>query len=201
MKYKEIVCDYCHKTAIVPTLRKANYCDECKSIAHTQAVKISKEKKEIGQIVGELKQMYDPTEYMYQDIIEELLQRYADLRKDTYYWWDKIKKTVKHYTKSGDMLLHQLEIGGLSQQQILAITEKVELDRRKRRGGKNSDAILFVMLCSLGLRDPIKFGKVAFDGAKTEKDFHTYLDNMQYDQSIFANAKRREKRIDEKTEV
>jgi hypothetical protein len=27
------------------------------------------------------------------------------------------------------------------------------------------------------------------------------LDNMQYDQSIFANAKRREKRIDEKMEV
>lgn len=192
MKYKEIVCDYCHKKAVVPTLRKANYCDDCKAKAHTENVKASKRKNEEQYI-----QIYDPTEYMYIKEIQEILERYGCLRKDVIYLWSKIKKLAEYYTKSGDMLLHKIEIGGLTQQQTLNLAKGVEIDRRKRRGCKDSALILFHVMCSLGLRDPVKFGEVAINGAKTQKDFNEFLEMQKYDKSIYSNALRKEGEIDE----
>ena len=36
MQYKKIICKYCGKSAVVSTLRKANYCNNCKGLAHNE---------------------------------------------------------------------------------------------------------------------------------------------------------------------
>lgn len=190
MRYKEIVCDYCHNVATVPTLRKANYCDNCKAIAHNETVKAWKKNNSV--LTENTNQVYDATKYMYLKEIQSILNRYGDLRKETIHLWNKARKEADYYTKSGDMLLHKLEIGNMSDADKLSNLKKVEMDRRIRRGMKDSALVLFEIMCSFGLRDSAKFGEMAIEGAKTEKDFHGYLEKMKYNKEIYANALREE---------
>lgn len=202
MKYKTIICRYCKKVAQVPTLRKEHYCDNCKAIAHNNAVKNSAIKKKENEAVKEKEvtaEEYDATKYMRKDELKELCKRYDDLRRDFIYFWQKSSKDAKYYTKTGDMLLHELEFCNPTDTDIVKKARLVQSDRAIRRGMKVSSLIAFPIVCSFGLRNATGFLELAIDGAKKEKDLQAYLDNIKYNKEIYSRALKREE-VEEENE-
>jgi hypothetical protein len=129
---------------------------------------------------------------MYKKEIMDLYNRCDELRKEAIYWWNKARNEAEHYTKTGDMLLHQLEFLDLSDNDILKNAHMVKTDRAIRRGRKVSALVLFEIVCSFGLRNATKFGEKAIEGAKTEKEFQKYLEKLKYDKELYSRALREE---------
>jgi hypothetical protein len=142
---------------------------------------------------------YDATKYMRKDELKELCKRYDDLRRDFIYFWQKSSKDAKYYTKTGDMLLHELEFCNPTDKDIVKKARLVQSDRAIRRGMKVSSLIAFPIVCSFGLRNATGFLELAIDGAKKEKDLQAYLDNIKYNKEIYSRALKREE-VEEENE-
>ena len=205
MRYKNIICKYCGRKVAVSTLRKANYCDDCKALAHNESARNCYKKtvstKEIMQgqeVFSNLVNRSQPVvrrvssdgaDNMYKEEIKELADRYDSLRFDTIKLYKKLKNKKDYLTKTGDIFVHSLEFNGdnMTDSEILAKAKQTMLDRKARRGCKLSEQTVYEIMRSLGLRSASKFVDKAMDGAKTTRDFTQFLESLKSDEEIYAN--------------
>ena len=197
MRYKKIICKYCHKPAIVSTLRKAEYCDNCKDLAHNEVARIcynknvSSKKMEVKNL---RKVNTNAVSNMNIDDIKEIAEEYDRLRLKTIQLYQKKKSQEKYLTKTSDMLSHKLEFDNPSDEEILEMARQVREDRYNRRQSKISEKMLYAMMNAFNMRSANKFVNEAIQGAKQTRDFDGFLEKLKDNDEIYAKIKN-EKRV------
>lgn len=205
MRYKNIICKYCGRSVAVSTLRKADYCDNCKALAHNESARNCYKKNVSAKEVMQGQEVFenlinrsqpvvrrvssDGADNMYQKEITELANRYDSLRLDTIRLYKKLKNKKDYLTKTGDIFVHSLEFNGdnMSDNEILEKAKQTIIDRKIRRGCKLSEQTVYEIMRSLGLRSASKFVDKAMNGARTTRDFTQFLESLKDDEEIYAN--------------
>lgn len=201
MRYKNIICKYCHKPAIVSTLRKADYCDNCKDLAHNEVARLcynknvsTKRQRNLEDIIGEKRKVNsDAANNMNIEDIREIAEEYDRLRLKTIQLYQKKKNQEKYLTKTSDMLSHKLEFDNPSDEEILKMARQVKEDRYNRRQNKISEKMLYAMMNAFNMRSANKFVNEAMQGAKKTRDFDGFLETLKDNEEIYAKIKKEKK--------
>lgn len=194
MRYKNIICKFCHKPAIVSTLRKADYCDDCKDLAHNEVARlcynknVSTKRKEV--LIEKRKVNSDAANNMNIEDIKEIAEEYDRLRLKTIQLYQKKKNQEKYLTKTTDMLSHKLEFDNPSDEEILTMAKKVKEDRYNRRQNKISEKMLYAIMDSFNMRSANKFVKEAIQGAKNTRDFEGFLETLKDNEEIYTKKRK-----------
>lgn len=207
MRYKNIICKYCGKPATVSTLRKADYCDDCKQLAHNEVSRICYKKNvstnEVmynrtnnvrqnnysNERVVARKVSSDGANNMYVDELMNIAEDYDKLRLRAINLYKKAKAEEEYLTKSGDMFVHKLEFDNMTDKEKLEYADQVEKDRKIRRGRKLSKDTALEIVSAFDMRSARKFVNEAIKGAKSTRDFRSFLDNLKSDKEIYAEKK------------
>ena len=197
MRYRNIICKYCGSPAIVSTLRRADYCDNCKTLAHNEASRVCY-KKNVSTDVKVVKHengltprlvSVDGANNMYNKELEEISAEYDKLRFRTIQLLKKAEAEEKRLTKSGDILVHKLEFENLSNTEKLQMADVVSHDRKLRRGCKLTKLTAYGLVSAFELRSATKFVKEAQKGARTTRNFKEYLESLKGNSEIYADSK------------
>ena len=204
MRYKNIICKYCGNPATVSTLRKSDYCDNCKTLAHNEVSRICYKKNvSTNEVMKEQKinpairtVSVDGANNMYDKELEEISRAYDDLRLRAIKLCKKAQAETKRLTKSGDILVHKLEFENdkMTDDEKLRMSDVVARDRKIRRGWKLTGDTAYGIMASFGLRSATKYVAEAKKGARTTRDFRGYLESLKNNNEIYVdNGKLKEK--------
>lgn len=202
MRYKNIICKYCGNPATVSTLRKADYCDNCKSLAHNEVSRECYKKnvstnefmtKKTSEVIIPRKVSVDGANNMYESELIAISQEYDKLRGRAINLFKKAQAEEKRLTKSGDMLVHKLEFEDMTDEEKLNMTDVVARDRKLRRGWKLTKQTAYGLVSAFELRSATKYVSEARKGARTTRNFQEYLENLKGNREIYVDSKVREK--------
>lgn len=195
MRYKNIICKYCGKPAIVSTLRKADYCDNCKTLAHNEVSRICYKKTvstndvmmKHERYVTDRKVSVDGANNMYNEELDAISMEYDKLRLRTIKLLQKAQAEEERLTKSGDVLVHKLEFEDLTDSEKLKMADIVAHDRKLRRGWKLTRQTAYGLVSSFELRSATKYVAEAKKGARSTRDFKGYLESLKSNNEIYVD--------------
>ena len=195
MRYKNIICKYCGKPATVSTLRKADYCDNCKTLAHNEVSRICYKKNvstnetmmKHESYITERKVSVDGANNMYNEELDAISMEYDKLRLRTIKLLQKAQAEEERLTKSGDVLVHKLEFENLTDSEKLKMADIVARDRKLRRGWKLTRQTAYGLVSSFELRSATKYVAEAKKGARSTRDFKGYLESLKSNNEIYVD--------------
>ena len=77
----------------------------------------------------------------------------------------------------------------MTDKEKLEYADQVEKDRKIRRGRKLSKDTALEIVSAFDMRSARKFVNEAIKGAKSTRDFRSFLDNLKSDKEIYAEKK------------
>ena len=196
MQYKKIICKYCGRSAVVPTLRKANYCNNCRGLAHNEVSRAYYQKNiSKNEIMMRNKNHAVPVRTvsvegannMYEKELDEISEEYDKLRLKTIKLLQKAQAQEERLTKSGDILVHKLEFENLTDSEKLKMADIVARDRKLRRGWKLTKQTAYGLVSSFELRSATKYVAEAKKGARSTRDFKGYLESLKSNNEIYVD--------------
>lgn len=201
MQYKKIICKYCGKSAVVSTLRKTDYCNNCKTLAHNElSRKYYQRKSDDNQVMSpnEFAQksvstvafdlLGDPRYNKYKERINKLLENDSKSRNEWIELQRDMRNDIDHLTKSRDMLMHKLEFEKytMSDEQKLLGLNKVQDDGITRRILKDELVIVDTMVSSHEVRNPKTLATKVRNATSKTTDLRGYVEELRSDPEVFA---------------